>query len=90
MFRLVKSDLGTSNNPKGESYEKKIVVKRRETWLKLRFLHKAIYIHLHKRKLLLPSPGLFLFLLDLHSLFCKTQKRNFLTAHIVKKISEVI
>ena len=58
MFRLVKSDLGTSNNPKGESYEKKIVVKRRETWLKLRFLHKAIYIHLHKRKLLVPSPGL--------------------------------
>ena len=57
-----KTDLLTSNNLNGESHEKIV--------LKSGMLETGgfSYAHLHKRKLLLPSTGLFL--LELHSHCC--------------------
>ena len=54
-----KTDLATSNQKKWEEPWKKLFWKEQKHSWNREILHKAVYVHLHKRKLLSFSPGLF-------------------------------
>ena len=57
--------MATSNKRNWETHEK-IALKGREASGNQETLHKAIYVHLHTRKLLLPSQDIFLLEFDSH------------------------
>ena len=58
-----KTDLTASNNANGERNKKKTGLKREETDWNWEILHKSIYAHLHKRKLLSPRAKVLFFFL---------------------------